>query len=91
MGKRYILDGVVILNESIEEAKRNNSQRMFFKIDFAKAYDIVEWGFLEELMEFFNFDRKWINWILECITLAHASVLVNGSPTDQFKLERGFR
>jgi len=32
--------------------------------------------------------RKWIK---ECVTTAKASVLVNGSPTDEFQMERGLR
>ncbi|XP_057795400.1 uncharacterized protein LOC131011642 [Salvia miltiorrhiza] len=39
---RFILDGVIVLNETIEEAKRSGKGRVFFKIDFAKAYDSVE-------------------------------------------------
>ncbi|CAL5203868.1 unnamed protein product [Lathyrus oleraceus] len=37
-----------------------------------------------------NFPTLWRKWILECIIMANASVLVNGSVTDEFKFERGF-
>lgn len=40
-GKRHILDGVVILNEALEEAKKKKVDRVFFKIDFAKGNDMV--------------------------------------------------
>lgn len=53
VGGRYILDGVVVLNEAIEEAKRKKLERVFFKIDFAKACDTVDWGFLKLIMEDF--------------------------------------
>ncbi|GAU25874.1 hypothetical protein TSUD_164150 [Trifolium subterraneum] len=33
----------------------------------------------------------WRKWIKECVCTATASVLVNGSPTDEFPLERGLR
>jgi hypothetical protein len=33
----------------------------------------------------------WRKWIRECVCTATASVLVNGSPTDEFPLERGLR
>lgn len=62
-----------------------------FKVDFAKAYDLVCWDFLNEMMIKFNFSPKWRGWIMECVTTASASVLVNGSPTAEFKLERGLR
>lgn len=91
VGKRNILDGVVILNEAIEEAKKKKLKRIFFKIDFAKAYDSVDWGFLDHMLEKFNFCRKWRKWILEYISSAHASVLINGSPSGEFQLDRGLR
>jgi len=37
------------------------------------------------------FPNLWRKWIKECVTTATASVLVNGSPTDEFSLGRGLR
>lgn len=51
----------------------------------------VDLEFLNSMMKFFNFDRKWRKWIMQCVSSAHASVLVNDSPTGDFKLERGLR
>lgn len=84
ISNRYILDGAVILNEAISEARKKKIGRVIFKIDFAKAYDFVEWGFLDSMMEFFNFDGTWRKWIMECVSTAHASVLVNGTPREIF-------
>lgn len=63
--------------------------RIFFKIDFAKAYDSVDWEFLKNMLDFFNFDERWTDWIMEGVSSAYATVLVNGSPSGEFKLERG--
>ncbi|PNX58581.1 ribonuclease H, partial [Trifolium pratense] len=38
-----------------------------------------------------GFPTLWRKWIKECVCTATASVLVNGSPTDEFPLERGLR
>ncbi|KAL8501989.1 hypothetical protein ACS0TY_021211 [Phlomoides rotata] len=43
------------------------------------------------MMERFNFHPKWRHWIRECLSTASASVLVNGSPSGEFCLERGLR
>lgn len=91
VSNRSIMDGVVILNEVISEARRKKFERILFKIDFTKAYDSVEWCFLENMLEFFYFNIKWRKWILECVSTAHMLVLVNGSPSGDFKLERRLR
>jgi hypothetical protein len=36
---RQILDGILIANEVVDEAKESNKELMLFKVDFEKAYD----------------------------------------------------
>lgn len=55
---RLINDGVVILNEAIDKAKRKKLARIFLKIDFVKAYDSVEWSFLDEIMRTMEFSSQ---------------------------------
>lgn len=88
---RFILDGVVVLNEAIEDAKFSKAKRMFFKVDFAKAFDSISWEYLLDVKRKMNFPEKWVKWIFECISTARANVLVNGSPSGEFALERGLR
>ncbi|GAU46455.1 hypothetical protein TSUD_402220 [Trifolium subterraneum] len=88
---RQILDGILIANEIVDEAKKEKKDLLLFKVDFEKAYDSVDWGYLEAVMLKMNFPGVWRNWIMECVSTATASVLVNGSPTDEFGFERGFR
>lgn len=88
---RNILDGVVILNEVVEDAKKRKEERIILKVDFAKAYDSVEWDYLFDMMRLMNFPPKWVGWIMECVTIASVNVFVNGSPSGEFKLERGIR
>nr|GEY92400.1 RNA-directed DNA polymerase, eukaryota, reverse transcriptase zinc-binding domain protein [Tanacetum cinerariifolium] len=38
-----------------------------------------------------GFSSKWRKWINFCLDSAYASILINGSPTKEFKLERGLR
>jgi hypothetical protein len=42
-------------------------------------------------MQKMRFPTLWRKWIRECVCTATTSVLVNGSPTDEFPLERGLR
>ncbi|XP_071691484.1 uncharacterized protein [Rutidosis leptorrhynchoides] len=88
---RNILDGALIANETVSYLKNNHSKSLIFKVDFEKAFDCLSWDFLMEVMELMGFRAKWRGWILSCLKSASISVLVNGSPTSEFKLERGVR
>ncbi|GKV20736.1 hypothetical protein SLEP1_g30818 [Rubroshorea leprosula] len=91
VGKRYIADGIVIANEVIYEAKKRRRPTLIFKADFEKTYDSVNWKFLELMMENFGFCLKWRKWIKECLTTSSVFVLVNGSHTAEFSMEKGLR
>jgi len=39
---RQILDGVLIANEVVDEARKMKKELLLFKVDFEKAYDSVD-------------------------------------------------
>lgn len=41
---------------------------MVMKIDLVKAYDNLSWHFLRETPHEFNFNEKWIDLIMCCVT-----------------------
>jgi len=61
-----------------------------FNVDFEKAFDSLDWRYLEAVMLKMKFPTLWRKWIMECITTASASILVNGSSAE-FKFERVLR
>jgi len=79
---RQILDGILIANEVVDEARKLKKELLLFKADFEKAYDSVDLGYLDSVMEGMSFPVLWRKWIRECVSTATASVLVNGCPTD---------
>ncbi|KAG6413120.1 hypothetical protein SASPL_125821 [Salvia splendens] len=88
---RKILDGALIAKEVVWWLKKTRQKAAILKLDFQKAYDTVRWDFLEETLVGMGFGRKWIIWIIECVRTASMSILVNGSPTSSFHLQRGLR
>lgn len=50
MKGRDILDGVVVLNEAVEEARKRKKELLVFKVDFAKSYDALNWDYLLEML-----------------------------------------
>lgn len=86
-----MLDRVVVANKIIHAALLEKKPSFLLKVDFEKAYDNVDWGFLMYMMRRMNFCGKWISWISCCLSFASVSVLVNGSPSEEFSMERGIR
>ncbi|XP_028082409.1 uncharacterized protein LOC114283731 [Camellia sinensis] len=91
LGERFILDGVLVANEVLDWWRCKKKRGVIIKIDFEKAYDCVNWSFLLNMMESFEFGHKWRSWIHSYVTNARISVLVNGSPTNEFIVERVLR
>ncbi|XP_058776651.1 uncharacterized protein LOC131650971 [Vicia villosa] len=88
---RGLQDGVLVLNEVVDYAKRNKKELFLFKVDFEKAFDSVSWDYLFYVMKRMNFGPKWLGWIQACVTSSSFSVLINGSPTIDFQAKRGLR
>ncbi|XP_071730763.1 uncharacterized protein [Rutidosis leptorrhynchoides] len=89
--ERQILDGPLIVNEVVDWCKRKKKKAMLFKVDFDKAFDSIHWSYIFSMMRFMGFDMKWILWIKACLKSSKASLLLNGSPSSEFSIERGLR
>ncbi|GJZ84097.1 RNA-directed DNA polymerase, eukaryota, reverse transcriptase zinc-binding domain protein [Tanacetum coccineum] len=88
---RQILDGVIVANETMTYLKQQKEKSLIFKVFFEKAYDSINWRFLLNIMERMVFGNKWCKRIEACLKLSSTSILVNGSPTEEFEVERGVR
>nr|GEW57164.1 cytochrome P450 81E8-like [Tanacetum cinerariifolium] len=80
-----------MVNEIISWATKKNESLFILKVDFEKAFDSVYWKFLDHIMEQIGFSVKWRKWIHGCLDSAYTSVLINGSPTKEFKINKGLR
>jgi mannosylglycoprotein endo-beta-mannosidase len=63
MPGRNILEGVVILHETIHELHTKKLDGVLFKIDFEKAYDKVKWSFLQQTLRMKGFATQWCSLI----------------------------
>ena len=56
---RQILDSILIANECLNSRLKASSPRVLCKLDLEKAYDYVNWGFLDYMLRRCGFSKKW--------------------------------
>ncbi|XP_026452112.1 uncharacterized protein LOC113352514 [Papaver somniferum] len=61
--KRQILDGVLVANELIDSRERSGRECILIKVDFEKAFDHVNWDFLNEILGLMSFGDSWRKWV----------------------------
>jgi hypothetical protein len=88
---RYILEGVVILHETIHEMHRKKKSRVILKLDFEKAYDRVKWPFLQQVLRMKDFSPKWCLWIQQIVFKGSVGIKVNSSIGHNFQTKKGVR
>ena len=91
MPGRHILEGVVVLHETIHELHRNKMDGVLLKIDFEKAYDKVNWSFLQQAMRMKGFDPLWCQWINDYIKKGSVGIRVNDDIGHNFQTRKGLR
>lgn len=84
---RQIQDNILVAGEVfhyLKLRKRGRKYEMALKIDTNKAYDRVEWDFVKEVMERLGFSRKWVMWVMECLSSVSFNTIVNGKSSKSF-------
>jgi hypothetical protein len=85
---RLITDNALIAFECLHAINQGNSECKRFgayKLDLTKAYDRVDWNFLEGARRRLGFHSTWVRWVMECVTTVRYSVQFNNVPLEPFK------
>ncbi|CAN0826136.1 Transposon TX1 uncharacterized 149 kDa protein [Linum grandiflorum] len=78
---RSIIDNVMVAFEAIHSMKKRYTGKcgdMAVKIDISKAYDRVEWRYLEAVLIKFGFAERWVRWMMMCVMSVRYTVQLNG-------------
>ncbi|KAK5802755.1 hypothetical protein PVK06_030374 [Gossypium arboreum] len=89
-----IHDNILIAHELLhylQSSKNGPNKGLVVKLDMSKAYDRVEWNFIEKVMKKMGFEEKWIAKIMECVRSVTYTVKCNNILSDIFIPERGLR
>ena len=88
---RYIGQNIRLINDILEQTKLQNIPGILLQLDFRKAFDTIEWEFIQRTIALFNFGESIQRWISIFYTNTESAVLNNGFCTNYFSLSRGVR
>ena len=71
--------------------EENNMPGIALFIDFRKAFDTIEWDFINNCLQKFNFGPDIQNWVKILYNNVSSCVLNNGFASEFFPVERGVR
>ncbi|KAA3467246.1 reverse transcriptase [Gossypium australe] len=73
------------------QKKRGSTGNFALKLDISKAYDRVEWDFIESMRKMQGFCNRWIKLVMKCVQTVTYSVVINGIQGAEYKPARGIR
>lgn len=88
---RNIMEGAIILHETLHELHTKKQDGVIFKIDFEKAYDKVRWSFLQQTLRMKGFSHKWCSWVEKFTQGGNVSIKVNDQVGNYFQSKKGLR
>lgn len=85
-----------LIKLDIEKAFDSQSEHDSVVIDMyyqivKKAFDKVDWSFLDNILKGKGFGSIWWIWIWGCVSIANFSILIKGRPQGKILGTRGFR
>nr|KYP53392.1 Retrovirus-related Pol polyprotein LINE-1 [Cajanus cajan] len=90
---RSPVDNAIVLQEIIHSMKKLRKMKgnVVYKLDIEKAYDKVEWSFMEQVLNEFGFPPNIVRLVMHSLSSPSISVLWNGKKTSPFFPKRGLR
>ncbi|KAL6185324.1 hypothetical protein ACLB2K_041458 [Fragaria x ananassa] len=89
VNERLIQDNIMVAHEVYHHLKlqKSDEEGVFgLKLDMNKAYDRVEWSFLEKVLQKLGFSDSWVKLVMSCVTSVNYSIILNGKPGPWFTL-----
>ena len=88
---RYIGENINRILTIMENTEIDETPGLIASIDFEKAFDSLEWSFINRTLSAFNFGHSIISWVKTLYNETESCILNNGWAGQRFTLERGVR
>ena len=88
---RYIGENIRTLYDVIQYLNEKQKLGMLLQIDFEKAFDSIEWKYINVILERYNFGSDFIKWFNIIYKNSSSCVINNGHFSEFFKLSRSCR
>ncbi|XP_074305916.1 uncharacterized protein LOC141641142 [Silene latifolia] len=88
----YVLPDLVHENQgAFIKGRKAVTPRCLFKIELQKAYDTVEWDFVEQMLHGLKFPAHFTHLVMQCVRSTSFTLSLNGNNFGYFKGQRGLR
>ncbi|XP_028778309.1 uncharacterized protein LOC114734823 [Neltuma alba] len=93
ISNRSSCDNIIVAQEAIHKMRTKPGKRgyMAIKVDMEKAYDRLDWGYLQDTLSVIGIKQELIRVIMACVGTASMTVLINGEVGPMFQPSRGIR
>ena len=88
---RYIGENIRLALDMIQYTNDSDVPGFILLADIEKAFDKLEWSYMFQTLEYYNFGEDFISWVKLLYTDIYSCVINNGHATDFFNVTRGVR
>ena len=91
ISNRFIGENTRLLYDTITYVEEEQLPGLLIIVDYAKAFDTIEWGFIDEVFKMFGFGPNFLHWIKLPRENSRSKIEQNDFFSDHISLSRGCR